>query len=42
VNALLKEHAPDHASVALRRELLASGVLACEHGVYVRPQPADE
>jgi DNA-binding transcriptional ArsR family regulator len=41
VNALLKEHAPDHASAALRRELLASGVLACEHGVYVRPQPAD-
>jgi hypothetical protein len=42
VNALLKEHAPDHASAALRRDLLASGVLACERGVYFRPQPADE
>jgi DNA-binding transcriptional ArsR family regulator len=41
VNALLKERAPDHASAALRRDLLASGMLACERGVYFRPQPAD-
>src|SRR5262249_52653938 len=42
VNALLKEHAPDHASTSLRRDLLASGRLVCAQGVYARPRPPED